>query len=181
MSATHEARRAMGIFVVPAVLLVFGCSETRTAEAESDTALPAAPHVTAASQVEAGRYLVRIAGCNDCHTPGALEGGLPEEAGWLVGVPMGWRGPWGTTYARNLRLTVAGMTEDEWVSMAHNRDALPPMPWENLHALSDQDARAMYAFIRSLGPAGERMPAPVPPDQEPKTPYFSFDPIMPAK
>jgi mono/diheme cytochrome c family protein len=34
-----------------------------------------APIVTAASaaDIERGRYLVRISGCNDCHTPGYLQ------------------------------------------------------------------------------------------------------------
>lgn len=32
-------------------------------------------------QVERGRYLLKIAGCNDCHTPGYLmaEGKVPEN------------------------------------------------------------------------------------------------------
>lgn len=50
--------------------------------------------------VERGRYLVRIAGRNDCHTPGYAErGGDVPEAQWLVGDALGWRGPSGTTYA----------------------------------------------------------------------------------
>lgn len=181
-----------GIFVLTAAVVSFGCTDTRPPEAGAETApgtlaagtstpTTAAPYVAAADPVEAGRYLIRIAGCNDCHTPGALEGDLPAESEWLVGVPLGWRGPWGTTYARNLRLSAAGMSEDEWVDMAHNRAALPPMPWANLHALSDRDARAMYAFIRSLGPAGERMPDPLPPGQEPATPYLPMEPVVPAK
>ncbi|MGI9037805.1 MAG: c-type cytochrome [Gemmatimonadota bacterium] len=184
MSTTRFTRWVTGIFVVPAVLVGSGCSDVRAPDAGADTAgtaAPPAPYITASNPVEAGRYLVKIAGCNDCHTPGVLEGNLPDESEWLVGSPLGWRGPWGTTYAKNLRLSAAGMTEDAWVDMAHNRNALPPMPWVNLHALSDQDARAMYAYIRSLGSAGERMPDPLPPGVEPKTPFLSMEPVMPAK
>jgi len=49
--------------------------------------------------VKVGRYLVVISGCNDCHTDGYLmtEGKVPEE-NWLTGSPVGWHGPWGTTY-----------------------------------------------------------------------------------
>src|SRR5262245_23109438 len=58
-----------------------------------------------ATDLERGRYLVKIAGCNDCHTPGyLLSAGQVPEALWLTGDSFGWRGPWGTTYATNLRL-----------------------------------------------------------------------------
>ena len=55
------------------------------------------------SKVDRGRYLVKIAGCNDCHTAGyaAAAGNVPESA-WLTGDTLGWRGAWGTTYAANL-------------------------------------------------------------------------------
>src|SRR5215212_12212744 len=56
------------------------------------------------AQVERGRYLVKVAGCNDCHTAGyAMAGGKVPESQWLMGDHLGWRGPWGTTYAVNLR------------------------------------------------------------------------------
>ena len=47
------------------------------------------------SLAERGRYLVRISGCNDCHTPRFPElGEKVPESEWLTGVPVGWRGPW---------------------------------------------------------------------------------------
>ena len=55
-------------------------------------------------QIERGRYLVKISGCNDCHTAGyAMTGGNIPESQWLMGDKLGWRGPWGTTYPANLR------------------------------------------------------------------------------
>lgn len=45
--------------------------------------------------VERGRYLVKIAGCNDCHTAGyAISAGKVDEKQWLTGDALGWRGPW---------------------------------------------------------------------------------------
>ena len=43
--------------------------------------------------VERGRYLTKIAGSNNCHTPGYLlaEGTVAEEH-WLSGETFGWRG-----------------------------------------------------------------------------------------
>lgn len=151
----------------------------------SDTAVavdpsPAGPFVTATDPVAAGRYLVTIGGCNDCHTPGwdLTDGNVPESE-WLTGIPVGWRGPWGTSYARNLRLTADHLTEDEFVQRVQ-AGGLPPMPWMNLRAMEPSDLRAIYAFIRSLGPAGEQMPSPVAPGVEPPTPYFLLDPVMPT-
>jgi mono/diheme cytochrome c family protein len=128
-------------------------------------------------QVERGRYLARVAGCNDCHTPGYLSGeGKTPEGQWLTGDSFGWRGPWGTTYASNLRLFVNTLTEDQWLATAHTLKVRPPMPWFNLNAMHDDDLRALYQFIRYLGPGGEPAPAYVPPDREPATPYASFPP-----
>lgn len=127
--------------------------------------------------VDRGRYLVKIAGCNDCHTPGYLlsEGKTPEDL-WLTGDSFGWRGPWGTTYAANLRISVQSLTEDQWVSFAKALRARPPMPWFNLNEMHDEDLRAVYRFIRHLGPGGEPAPSFVPPEQEPNPPYALFPP-----
>lgn len=125
--------------------------------------------------VERGRYLSKIAGCNDCHTPGYLlsEGRVPEEL-WFTGDSFGWRGPWGTTYAANLRLYFAGLTEEEWLVTAKNLKARPPMPWYTLNDMRDEDLRAIYRYVRHLGPGGKAAPAYVPPDQEPAPPYALF-------
>jgi len=124
--------------------------------------------------VARGRYVVRIAGCNDCHTPGYNEaGGRLPEANWLTGSRVGFRGPWGTSYPSNLRLTVGAMTEDQWVVFAR-AERLPPMPWFSIAAMSEPDVRAIYRFIRALGPSGERAPAPLPPGKESALPFIPF-------
>ncbi len=132
--------------------------------------------VSAANDVEAGRYLVAFGGCNDCHTAGFMEQGTAvPEAQRLTGTPVGFRGPWGTSYARNLRLTVHQLTEDQWVARLQG-SGLPPMPWTSVNALSEADARSVYRYIQSLGEAGELAPTPVPPGEEPSTPYLDFTP-----
>jgi mono/diheme cytochrome c family protein len=125
--------------------------------------------------VDRGRYIAKIAGCNDCHTPGYAEtGGAVPEPQWLTGDALGWRGPWGTTYAINLRLYLSGMTEAQWLATARAVRSRPPMPWFALRDMSDEDLKALYHFVRSLGPAGGPAPAYVPPDQTPKPPYVQF-------
>ncbi len=131
--------------------------------------------------VEEGRYLVRIGGCNDCHTPGYLmnEGKIPEKL-WLTGDSFGWHGPWGTTYATNLRIRMQSLTEDQWVTYVRGLKARPPMPWFTVNQMRERDLRAIYRFVRHLGPGGKEAPAYVPPDKEPKPPYASF-PAPPKK
>ena len=125
--------------------------------------------------VARGRYVVGIAGCNDCHTPNyAPLGGKVPESEWLTGDALGWRGPWGTTYAPNLRLYMPGLTEDQWVKKAKTLSTRPPMPWFNLHHMSEADLRAIYRYVRHLGPAGKPAPDYVPPDKTPAPPYVQF-------
>ena len=45
---------------------------------------------------------------------------------------LGWRGPWGTTYPPNLRLSIPAMTEDEWVKKAATLTTRPPRSSLNL-------------------------------------------------
>jgi mono/diheme cytochrome c family protein len=125
--------------------------------------------------IERGRYLMRIAGCNDCHTAGyAQSGGNVPEAQWLTGDALGWSGPWGTTYPANLRLVIAGMSEQEWIQRARAAKYRPPMPWFALRDMSEADLRAAYRYIRSLGPAGKPAPAYVPPGDKAAGPVVMF-------
>lgn len=140
-----------------------------------------APAAGSAVSVERGRHLIRISGCNDCHTPGFMEKGeqIPESE-WLTGVALGWRGPWGTSYPSNLRRQLAAWKDaTAWIAMVRGRKGLPPMPWTSLHAMTDDELRSVHAYIRSLPVTGESTPAPVPPAEEPKSPYLNLAPVMP--
>jgi len=129
-----------------------------------------------ARMIERGRYVARTAGCNDCHTPGYPESGgkLPQQQ-WLIGSPVGFQGPWGTSYPSNLRIVVQGMTEAQWVERAR-QPMRPPMPWFSLRDMTDADLIALYRFIRSLGPAGAPAPIAAAPGVPVSTPYFEFVP-----
>jgi len=136
---------------------------------------------TSSSEVLArGRYMLVTGHCNNCHTAnyGALEGDVPEKD-WVKGSRAGHRGPWGTTYATNLRTNVVLMTESQWVDYARSVKPRPPMPWWALHETTVEDLSAMYQFIRSLGPAGQPAPASLPPDREPAPPYTRWPAIFP--
>ena len=124
--------------------------------------------------IERGRYLVKTAGCNDCHTPGyAQTGGQVKETQWLTGDVVGYQGPWGTTYPINVRLFMESMTEEQWLQVARN-PARPPMPWFALRDMTNADLRAIYQYTRALGPSGKEAPAFVEPGKPVKTPVVRF-------
>ena len=131
-------------------------------------------------EAKRGKYLVQIGSCNDCHTPGfAMSDGKVDEQNWLIGDSLGWRGPWGTTYPANLRLVAQSMTQAQWMVRARS-EMRPPMPWFNLRAMTDSDLKAIYAYLRHLGPSGAVAPAYVPPDKTPTLPFVQFPAPPPA-
>ncbi|MBS1189305.1 MAG: hypothetical protein H6R10_1097 [Rhodocyclaceae bacterium] len=149
--------------------------------AASPLAMAAAGKAPDPSLVERGRYLTTVAGCNDCHTPGyALNDGKVAERYWLVGDQVGYRGAWGTTYPGNLRRYFNNISEEEWLRTARGANYRPPMPSPALRAMTDEDLRAIYHFVRSLGPAMSLVPAYVPPEQQPTGPVVIF-PMPPTR
>ena len=85
-----------------------------------------------------------------------------------------WAGPWGVSYAANLtpdkRTALGDWTPEQFIKtmrtgkhLGSGRDLLPPMPWFNLNVLTDQDLRAVFAYLRSLKPIENQVPAPLPP------------------
>jgi mono/diheme cytochrome c family protein len=128
------------------------------------------------SVIARGAYLATIGGCHDCHTPGFAQaaGAIPQSQ-WLTGSSVGFKGAWGVSYPTNLRLTVQNLTEEEWLVYSR-AERLPPMPWFVLREMTDDDARALYRFFRSLGPVGARAPTPVVPGEPIRTPFIDFMP-----
>ena len=131
---------------------------------------------TDAEVIERGRYMVKTGHCNNCHTAGfiASEGTMPES-GWLMGSgAQGWRGPWGTTYASNIRINVNALAQDDWVNYVKAMKSRPPMPWWSTAATTREDLAAMYRFIKQLGPAGEPARAFIPPGQDAPPPVIQY-------
>ena len=125
-----------------------------------------------AAKVARGEYLVKIIGCQDCHTPGYFAG-APDMTQMLSGSEFGWQGPWGTTYARNLTpdnvTGIGAWTEDQIVTAIKTGQrpdgtALqPPMPWPDFANLTDEDAHAIAAYLKTLTPVAHKVPDKVPP------------------
>jgi hypothetical protein len=140
---------------------------------------PLGPVWAADATVERGLYVSIIGGCHFCHTEGyrESEGTIdPDKA--LKGSTLGWQGPWGTSYAANLRDTAMGYSEDTWVAFLKNKITSPPMPWYQVQAMEETDMRSLYLYIKSLGPAGDTVPFHRDPGKKVRTPYVILDPPL---
>jgi cytochrome c553 len=88
-----------------------------------------------------------------------------------------WSGPWGVSFAANLTPdpntgTGGGgpWTEELFLKalksgkhMGTARDILPPMPWNEYSKLSDDDLKAIWAYLRTIPPISNHVPDPIPP------------------
>jgi mono/diheme cytochrome c family protein len=127
--------------------------------------------------VERGLQVSIIGGCHDCHTAGYVEAeGKIDPAKAFKGSAVGWRGPWGTTYALNLRLTANTLSESGFVLNMKSLKTLPPMPWFNVRAMSESDLASLYRYIKSLGDPGVQPAQFARPDEEPTTPFVVLVP-----
>lgn len=134
------------------------------------------------ASVKAGERLAIIGGCHDCHTVGYGESdGKVDPAAALKGNPVGYQGPWGTTYPANLRIIAGKQSEDEWVKYLKTFKARPPMPWFNVHQFTEAEMRSFYQYIKSLGAPGDPAPEYVPPGGKVTTPFAVLaPPTMPG-
>jgi mono/diheme cytochrome c family protein len=113
--------------------------------------------------------------------------GHPEQMGpltapklpgpWLgaaAATMTAWSGPWGISYTANLtpdRNTGLGIwTEEMFVAalrtgkhMGVSRPIMPPMPWQALRNASDDDLKAIYAYLRTIKPIANHVPDYQPP------------------
>jgi len=166
------------------LILVAGAGIGALAAVSCTTQQPAAG-MTAAEKLARGEQLSWTSGCNDCHTPGSLYG-APDTTRMLSGSELGWEGPWGVTYPRNLTPDMAtgigSWSEADIVAAiraGHRPDKspiLPPMPWTTFAYLSDEDAFALAAFIKSLPPIAHKLPDRVPPGGKATGPRLTFPP-----
>jgi hypothetical protein len=154
----------------------------RTALFVAAVGLSTAAIAADAPSVDMGKHVSIVGGCHDCHSPGYAEsGGKIDPATALNGNPVGYAGPWGVNYAKNLRITVSKMSEDDWVTFAKSFQVGPPRPWFNVHELTELESRSLYQYIKSLGEPGDPAPADLPPGSKITTPYNVFAPPLPPQ
>jgi hypothetical protein len=182
-------------WLIPMLILTLGCALVVAQVASGDKAQ------SNPSAVERGKYLVKLAGCGDCHSPKVMtDKGLAEDHtrllsgqpadepvkaapaglgsdGWIAagnGHFTAWAGPWGVSFASNLtshkKTGLGNWTDEQFIKAMRTgkhrgfgRQILPPMPWFNLAAASDEDLAAILAYLHSLPPIENKVPEPIPP------------------
>jgi hypothetical protein len=88
-------------------------------------------------------------------------------------------GPWGVSFSRNLTpdqsTGIGSWTEEMFIKtirdgkhQGEGRALLPPMPWQMYAQMTDDDLKAIFAFLRSLPAIANAVPDPIPPEKLPK-------------
>jgi mono/diheme cytochrome c family protein len=140
-------------------------------------------------QVERGRYLVTLGGCTDCHTPGHFLG-KPDMARQLGGSDVGFEVPGlGVFYGPNLtpdnetglgNWSVADIIKAIRTGVRPDgRGLVPIMPWQAYAKLTQSDAEAIAAYLKSLPAVRNQVPGPFGPGQTPTS--FVMRIVPPAK
>jgi mono/diheme cytochrome c family protein len=107
----------------------------------------------------------------------AVPAGALAQGKWSVMTNddlTAWVGPWGISFAANLTpdktTGLGGWTADQFIKtmrtgkhLGVGRPILPPMPWQGYAALSDAELKALFAYLRSVKPIQNQVPATIPP------------------
>lgn len=105
----------------------------------------------------------------------------PAHSGpWIVhasATNTAWAGPWGVSFTANLtpdpETGLGKWTEEMFMAtmrtgrhQGKGRALLPPMPYWMLGNLDDEDLRSVFAYLQSLPPVKNRVPAPIDPEDK---------------
>lgn len=86
-----------------------------------------------------------------------------------------WVGPWGTSFTANLTPHESGtgtwtienfsraIRQGKFKGLENGRTLLPPMPWQNFAKLTDEDLAYLWAYLRSIKPIDNTVPAAIAP------------------
>jgi mono/diheme cytochrome c family protein len=105
--------------------------------------------------VKRGEYLVRIAGCADCHTP---ENGMPPHP--IAGLSFAGGTTFDEVASANITPDPSGISyydealfiEAIRTGRVKARSLKLPMPWPIYKNMTDDDLKAIFAYLRTLKP-----------------------------
>ena len=107
--------------------------------------------------VKRGAFLVTMAGCKDCHTP--MDHGEPIPGMDLSGGQL-FEGPWGSVATPNLTPDPSGIPYyDEALFLqairtgyVRARSLNQIMPWRYYADMTDEDLKAIFAYLKTVKP-----------------------------
>ena len=101
---------------------------------------------------------------------------LPEGPWMIVGEGglTAWSGPWGVSFPRNLtpdkETGLGDWTEQNFIDtirtgrkMGKGRPILPPMPIAGINNYTDEELKAIFAYLQSIPAIKNTVPEPIPP------------------
>jgi len=126
------------------------------------------PQPDVSTPVKRGEYLVTIAACTDCHTPqskGQPIRGLEFAGGFIL------EGPWGRVASANITPDPSGIPyydEALFLEMIRTgyvkaRKINQIMDWSDYRNLTDEDLKAIFAYLRTLKAVKHRVDNTEPP------------------
>jgi len=139
-------------------------------------------------QLDRGKYLVEISGCNDCHTPGYFLG-RPNAARYLGGSDVGFgipgRGVFvGPNLTPDMKTGLGAWTVPQIVTAIttgvrpDGRTLAPIMPWQSFSHLTKSDAVAIALFLKRLPPVENKVAGPFSRTEVPTVPVMA---VLPGK
>jgi mono/diheme cytochrome c family protein len=122
------------------------------------TTAPVPPAPDMSDPVQRGEYLVSLASCFDCHTPIDDKGEFIPGLEFAGGRPL--VGAWGRVNSANLTTDASGIphyTEELFLKVMRTgntggREINPVMLWGYFRGMTDEDLKAIYAFVQTLQP-----------------------------
>ncbi len=120
------------------------------------------------SPVKRGEYLVRIAGCSECHTP---EKGMPPHP--IAGLSFAGGTTFGEVASANITPDPSGISyydealfiEAMRTGRVKARGIKLPMPWPIYKNMTDDDLTSVFAYLRTLKPVHHLVDNAEPPTQ----------------
>jgi mono/diheme cytochrome c family protein len=141
----------------PVKYLIRGAPEPVTGAVQADLSTPASR----------GEYLVNLSSCLDCHTPrkrGRLDSSMKFAGGQVFDAS-------GQIASPNITPDVTGIgsyTEEKFVKALRTgyvgkRQLNTVMPWQGYSGQTDEDLKAMYAYLRTVPAVAHRVDNTQPP------------------
>lgn len=99
-----------------------------------------------------------------------------ERQGVALSNMTEWIGPWGISYTSNITSDsttgIGNWTADQFMRVfrtgkyggaPEGRNLLPPMPWQGIGQMTDDELKAVFAYLQSTKPIHNIVPQPQPP------------------